>query len=133
MPAYAKTVADEAEAKRLQDEADRLEREVAAKEAAAEARVIRWLGLVDQGTMKQEEFDRRIATLDKGEEVESEEEKKPKRRPQPKKTFGAATGGQEGEKRKREEDSDGDRVASVPVSCRLRDIFDSDAYSSAGV
>ena len=116
MPAYAKKVADEAEVKRRQDEADRLEHEAAMKKAAMQARVEKWLGLVEQGTMKQEEFDRRIAALDNGDEVQSDEEKKTKRRPQPRKTFGVAAGGQEGEKRKQDKDSDGDRVASVPVS-----------------
>ena len=116
MPVYAKTVADEADAKRRQDEADRLERDAAAKKAAIQARVEKWLGLVEQGTMKPEEFDRRIEALDNGEEVQSEEEKKSKRVIKPKKPFGTAAVGQENDKRKRDEDSDGDRVASVPVS-----------------
>ena len=76
MPTYAKAVADEVEAKERQDEADRLKREAAAKQVATEAWVLEWLGRVDQGTMQQEEFERRIAAMDKGEEVESEEEKK---------------------------------------------------------
>ena len=133
MPAYTKTVADEAEAKRRQDEADRLEREAAAKKAAIQARVEKWLGLVEQGTMKPEEFDRRIEALDNGEEVPSEEEKKTKRIVKPKKPFGTAAGGQDSDKRKREDDSDGDRISSVPVSHLSGCSFYSDAYSSVGV
>ena len=121
MPAYAKTVADEAEAKLRHDEADRLEREVAAKQAATQARVVRWLGLVDQGMMTSEELDRRIAVLDKGKEVELEEEKKTKCVVKLKKLFGTAAGGQQGDKRKHEEESDSDRLASVPVS-RFRSL-----------
>ena len=66
--------------------------------------------------MQQEEFDRRIKAMDTGEEVESEEEKKTKRVLKLKKSSGTAAGGQEGTKRKRDEASDGDRLASVPVS-----------------
>ena len=129
MPTYAKAVADEVEAKERQDEADRLKREAAAKQVATEAWVLEWLGRVDQGTMQQEEFERRIAAMDKGEEVESEEEKKTKCRPQPKKMFRTAAGGREGDKRKWDEESDGDRVASVPVS-RLVEFG---VYSAADV
>ena len=132
MPVYAKTVADEAEAKCCQDEADRLEREAAAKKAVIQAWVEKWLGLVEQGTMKPEEFDRRIEALNNSEEVQSEEEKKPKRLIKSKKPFGTAVGGQESDKRKREEDFDGDRISSVPVSHLSELGLDSGAYSSVG-
>ena len=132
MPVYAKTVVDEAEVKCRQDEADRLEREAVAKKAAIQARVEKWLGLVEQGTMKLEQFDRRIEVLDNSEEVQSEEEKKMKRIVKPKKPFGTAAGGQDSDKRKREEDSDGDHISSVPVSHLSELGLDSGAYSSVG-